>query len=131
MEAKKIAENYAHRIWDDKDLTAVDDLIASDCVIHSLLGDFYGPEAMKKIVQAWQKGFPDLKVTNNLVIAENDTVSIQWQAKGTHLGEFKGRNPTKKTVVYDGVTVYRIRGKLITEYWAYLDMQYLLGQLEK
>ena len=116
-------------MWDDKDLKAIDDLVDSNAVIHSLLGDFHGPASMKTVVQAWLKGFPDLHVSNDFVICENDLVSIQWRANGTHLGEFKGKNPTKKPVSYGGATVYRIKDGKIVEYWAYLDMQHLLSQL--
>lgn len=85
---------------------------------------------MKEVVQAWLKGFPDLSVKNELIIAENDLVSIQWSAKGTHKGEFKGKKPTGKPVSYSGVIVYRIKNSQIVEYWAYLDMQHLLSQIE-
>jgi len=33
-------------------------------------------------------------------------------------------------VSYSGVTVYRIKNGQIIEYWAYLDMQYMLSQIE-
>ena len=85
---------------------------------------------MQEVVQAWLKGFPDLSVKNELVISENDLVSIQWRAKGTHRGEFKGKSPTGKPVSYSGVTVYRIKNGQIIEYWAYLDMQHLFSQIE-
>lgn len=130
MEAKKIALEYAVRVWDDKDLTAIDELIHEECVIHSLLGDFYGPEKMKDVVEAWIVAFPDLSVTNTSVINENDLVVIQWQAKGTHLGDFKGISPTGKSVSYVGVTIYRVNQGSIVEYFAYLDMQHLLKQIK-
>ena len=63
--AKSVAEEYVHRVWDDKDLKAIDDLIDNNAVIHSLLGDFHGPASMKTVVQAWLKGFPDLNVSND------------------------------------------------------------------
>jgi predicted ester cyclase len=80
---------------------------------------------MKTVVQAWLKGFPDLNASTDHVICENDLASIQWRANGTHLGEFKGRNPAKKTVSYGGATVYRIKDgkiwvllhRLITVVW--------------
>ncbi|MBA3956853.1 MAG: ester cyclase [Parachlamydiaceae bacterium] len=126
---KLVAEAYAHRVWDDKNLKAIDELIHQNCVIHSLLGDFYGPASMKNVVQAWLKGFPDLMVKNSSVICEDDLVVIQWQAHGTHQGEFKGIMPTGKSISYTGVTVYRISHDKIIEYWAYLDMKHLLDQL--
>ena len=125
----EIAEEYAHKIWNDKDISTIDKLVHQNVVIHSLLGDFHGTKAMKDVVQAWLKGFPDLQVYNDIVISENDIVSIQWRANGTHQGEFKGRKPTGKPVSYSGVTVYRIKNNQIIEYWAYLDMQHVLSQI--
>lgn len=127
---KKIAEEYAHTVWNAKVIDVIDRLINKDILIHSLLGDFRGSQAMKEVVQAWLKGFPDLSVKNELIISENDLVSIQWSAKGTHKGEFKGKEPTGKPVSYSGVTVYRIKNDQIVEYWAYLDMQHLFSQIE-
>lgn len=126
---KKLVEIYAHRIWDEKDLRAIDELIHQKCVIHSLLGDFYGPKAMKNVVEAWLNGFPDLVVKNKSVICEQDLVVIQWQAHGTHQGEFKGIKPTGKSISYAGVTIYRVHQDKIVEYWAYLDMKHLLDQI--
>lgn len=128
--AKDIAEEYAEKVWNRKEIGTIDRLVHKDVLIHSLLGDFRGPEPMKEVVRAWLKGFPDLAVKNESIISENDLVSIQWSAKGTHEGEFKGRKPTAKSVSYSGVTVYRINTGQIVEYWAYLDMQHLLSQIE-
>lgn len=127
--SKETAETYANQVWNDKEISAVDKFLHQDAVIHSLLGDYHGTKAMKEVVQAWLKGFSDLRVDNEIIISENDLVSIQWRAKGTHNGEFKGRKPTGKPVSYSGVTVYRIKDNKIIEYWAYLDMQHLLSQI--
>lgn len=127
---KEIAEKYANKVWNDKEVSAIDRFVHKDILIHSLLGDFRGTQAMKEVVKAWLKGFPDLSVKNELIISENDLVSIQWSAKGIHKGEFKGKKPTEKPVSYSGVTVYRIKNGKIIEYWAYLDMQHLLSQIE-
>lgn len=127
--SKMVAESYAHRIWDEKDLSAVDDLLHQKIVIHSLLGDFHGPESMKKVVLAWLFGFPDLTVKNTAVICDQDLVAIHWQARGSHQGEFKGLKPTGKDVSYAGVTIYRVNEAKIIEYWAYIDMQHLLKQI--
>lgn len=126
---KKLAEKYAERVWNKKDLAAIDDFVHPQVIIHSLLGDFHGLEPMKNIVHTWLKGFPDLHVSNNLVVCENDLVVIQWTAKGTHRGEFKGKKALGKSVSYSGVTIYRVHDTKIIEYWAYLDMNHLLNQI--
>ena len=112
---KQVAETYAHRIWNDKDLKAIDELIHPDCVIHSLLGDFYGPESMKRVIQTWWSGFPDLVIRNIAIIAEKDLAVVHWQAHGSHLGEFKGINPTGRAISYAGVTIYRVSQSKIVE----------------
>lgn len=128
--AREIAEEYTNTVWNTKDLSVIDRLIHPDVIIHSPLGDFQGAQAMKEVVRTWLKGFPDLQVKNELVISENDLVSIQWHVKATQKGEFKGRKPTGKHASYGGVTVYRVKNGKVVEYWAYIDMQHLLNQIE-
>lgn len=129
MNNKTIAESYANRLWNDKDINVIDELMGQNVVIHSLLGDFHGIKGMKNIAKVWLHGFGDLHVHNDIVIGENDLVSIQWRVHATHTGEFKGIEPTGKSVAYSGVTVYRIQEGKIIEYWAYIDMQHLLQQM--
>lgn len=126
---KKIAEMYANKVWNEKNIETIDQFIHPDAVIHSLFGDVHGTQAMKDVVQAWLKGFPDLHVDNEIILAENDLVTLQWRATGSHQGEFKGKQPTGKKVSYSGMTLYRIQNNQIIEYWAYLDMQHLLNQI--
>lgn len=128
-EFRNVAEEYACRIWNKKDLIAIQELIHPKIIIHSLLGDFVGQEAMKNIVTAWLEGFPDLSIKNIATICEQDLVVIQWQASGIHQGKFMNIKPTGKSVSYQGVSIYRVKDNKITEYWAYLDMQHLLNQM--
>lgn len=127
--AKEVAEEYANKIWNNKDIHFIDHSVNHDVRIHSLMGESRGIENMKAVIHAWLAGFPDLQVINDIIIGENDLVSVQWRAKGTHQGEFKGIEPTGKSVAYSGVTVYRIKENRIIEYWAYLDMQHLFSQI--
>lgn len=130
VSCKEVAASYANQVWNEKEISAVDRFVHQDVVIHSLLGDYHGREALKEVIEIWLKAFPGLHVDNDSIISENDFVSIEWRAKGTHNGEFKGIKPTGKTVAYSGVTVYRIKDGKIIEYSAYLDMQHLLSQIE-
>ncbi len=36
---KKIAEEYANKLWKDKDVSVIDELVHHDVLIHSVLGD--------------------------------------------------------------------------------------------
>lgn len=126
---KRLIENYHNTVWNTKNLDIIKDLFHERAVIHSLFGKKKGPEVMKEIVQMWQKGFPDIHVLQIGVIAEHDIVVVHWEAKGTHLGEFKGIQPTKKRVNFSGVTIYRLENAKIVEYWAYIDMSNFMTQI--
>lgn len=129
LSAKAIAEEYTNTVWNEKDMSVINRLMHEDLLIHSSLGDFRGPAAMKEIVAAWLHGFPNLSVQLNQTIAEKDLVVIQWSAQGIHQGNFKHHSPTGKSVSYSGVTIYNIQEGKIIEYWAYLDLHSLLSQL--
>lgn len=126
---KTVAEEYADRIWNKRDLLATEELLDSNVIIHSLLGNFQGVDSMKKIIQSWLTGFPDLIVENMAIASENDRVFLQWKANGTHSGIFKGIAPTNHKVNYEGVTIYRINMGKIVEYWSYTDMLHIVEQL--
>lgn len=130
MHAKQIALNYAEKIWNTKNIDVIHQLMDQDVLIHSTLGDFRGLKALTDVIHAWLSAFPDLSVKNTHVIAEDDLVSIQWQAKGTHTGEFKGIGVSHNPINYTGATVYRVKEDKIVEYWTYIDMQHLVDQLQ-
>lgn len=125
----KIAEEYSHNIWNVKNLLAADQWLHPDIVIHSLLGDHIGIDAMKQVITGWLTGLPDLVVKHKQIISEKNTVVIHWDAEGTHKGIFKGISPTRKKVRYSGVSIYLFDEGKIKEYWGYLDMQHLLRQM--
>lgn len=126
---KATARKFSHQVWNIKDLSAIDELLHPDVVIHSLLGDFRGADHMRTVAETWLQAFPDLIVKHSSIIHQNDLVAIQWSAKGTHKGVFKGYEPTGKEITYSGMTLYRIRDDKIVEYWAYLDMQHICQQI--
>lgn len=80
-------------IYNRGDLTAVDELAASEMVIHAASGDIVGREGVRQYVAALRTGFPDLEVTVEEQIAEGDMVVTRWTARGTHAGVFQGSPP--------------------------------------
>ena len=129
-QAKKVAISYAHAVWDDQDITAIDRFFHPEAIIHSVLGDYKGSTAIKEVIQTWLHAFPDLKVTNTAVFGEEDRVAIQWKAQGTHKGMFKNIGPTDKQIHYQGVTIYQVQDERIIAYWVYIDMNDLLRQIK-
>src|SRR4051812_46954882 len=58
--------------------------------------------------------FPDKKFTEVVLVAEGDTVVLQWQLTGTQKGDLMGHRSTGKKVETYGVEIIRIKdGKII------------------
>jgi steroid delta-isomerase-like uncharacterized protein len=54
------------------------------------------------------KGFPDIQITVQEMVAEGDKVAAWWTFRGTHRGVFAGVAATGKTVEYGGADLYTV-----------------------
>ncbi|HSA79989.1 MAG TPA: ester cyclase, partial [Geminicoccaceae bacterium] len=70
-------------IYNRGDLAVVDELAASDLVIHASSQDIRGRDGAKQYVAALRAGFPDLHLTVEDQVAEGDMVVTRWTARGT------------------------------------------------
>ena len=90
----------------------LDELIAPDFVDH--YHQLRGLESYKKHVTMSIKGFADLHLTTEDMIAERDKVWVRIKEMGTHAGEFRGLAPTGKKVTFTVVHIWRIvDGKVV------------------
>lgn len=129
MNNKEIIINFSKRLWENQDLSAIDDFFAKNVIIHSPFKQVQGCAEMKEIAQKWLQAFPDLLIKWHDFIAEGDTVVSRWIATGTHLGGVFTTSPTHREVQYSGVTTYRLINGKVEEYWALVDMHAILSQL--
>ena len=95
-------------IYNRGDLAVVDELAASDLVIHASSQDIRGRDGAKQYVAALRAGFPDLHLTVEDQVAEGDMVVTRWTARGTHTGAFQGIPATGKAIRVAGTDIDRI-----------------------
>ncbi len=89
-----------------------------------------GPEGYKRLVALYTAAFPDLHITLNDTISEDNKVVMSWTATGTHKGELRGIAPTDKRFSVEGVTISRFaEGKILESRvsWDALGMMQQLG----
>ncbi|GEM_PF-231332 len=137
MKAKAMAEQNANivrrffeEVWNNNNLSLVDELLASDFVDHSAPpGTPGGIEGYKKTVAMFRSAFPNIQFTLDHILAEGDRVAIRLTGRGTHKGNFMGIAPTGKQVSFSGMTFIRLRDGKITERWGISDMPGLMQQL--
>ena len=130
-ELKEYFVDITQRIWNNKEFELIDENFHFNAKIHSVLGDFKGPQGMRSVVNQWFKGFSKINIEVSKVSVGGDLISIFWKAETLHDGVFYQKNPTLKVVTYEGESTYRIEEGIIVEYWGFLDAQRLSQQIEK
>jgi steroid delta-isomerase-like uncharacterized protein len=88
-----------------------------------------GIEQAQQLMTAYTAAFPNLQVTPEDLVAEENKVAIRNTWRGTHQGLFQGLPPTGKHVMFTGTDIFRCEGGKIAEQWADLDALGLMQQL--
>ncbi len=130
---KEIARRFREDLWNAGDLSLADELIAPDCLLHSVIPfpiDFArGPDAIRHLVFFYQMAFSDIRITAEQIVAEGDTVAVRWTARGRHTGHLLGLPPTGRETVTTGIDMLRIVNGRIVEGWIDWDALSLLEQI--
>ncbi|HJT14397.1 MAG TPA: ester cyclase [Dongiaceae bacterium] len=116
-------------VYNRGDLSVVDEVAASDLVIHASSQDIRGREGAKQYVATLRAAFPDLHFTIEDQIAEGDRVVTRWTARGTHRGEFQSVPATGKKIRLEGTDIDRMADGKVVECWAHVDELGLMQQL--
>ena len=125
-EIKVIARRYVD-VWNQHDPAALDTVFAATAVRHD---PATGIESIRAIMQSLLTAFPDLLLTIDQELADEDCAILRWTATGTHNGDFQGIPPTGKPINVKGTSVYQCAdGKMIAEHsiWDALGMLKQLG----
>lgn len=129
-ENKTLIRRFYEEVFNKRNLAALDDFFAPDHVDHTLPpGLPVGPEGTKQAIATMLKGFPDLRVTIEDMIAEGDKVVIWFTTHGTQQGTLGGIPPTGKQVAVSTIEITRMAGGKIAEDWGLDDRLGMLRQL--
>ena len=77
-----------------------------------------------------RSAFPDIRVTEEEVIASGDMVAVLGLWRGTHDGPFFGIEATGRYCEMRGMVLWRIVDGLIAERWAVLDYDALFQAIQ-
>jgi steroid delta-isomerase-like uncharacterized protein len=110
--------------------TTIDEVVQPDARIGTPLPlDVTGAEAMKQVLATLVRAFPDLHVTVEELIAEDDKVVARNSVTGTQRGEYMGHPPTGRSVTYNEIFILRFAGGRIAETAGVVDVMAQLRQL--
>jgi steroid delta-isomerase-like uncharacterized protein len=130
-ENKFLARAQLERVWSQGDDRAIDELYADGCIMHDpmLPVPLQGRTALRTLVHAYRRAFPNLSFSIDDQIAEGDRVVTRWTARGTHLRDLLGIPATGRQVQVSGATIARIERGRTAELWTHWDRTTLFKQL--
>jgi steroid delta-isomerase-like uncharacterized protein len=88
-----------------------------------------GREGLRALGKGVVAAFPDVNVTIEDLLADDDKVVERTTAHATHKGEFNGIPATGRKVVWTEIHIYRLKNGKIAELWSEVDFLGLLMQL--
>jgi len=98
-------------------LAVVDEVFHPNFVDRSTPEQPPGTEGVKDYISMVRTGFPDISITIEDLVAEEESVVVRTTWRGTHLGEYEGIAPTGKQVTRSMIQIFHVKdGKLLEEW---------------
>ena len=123
---KALVLRFYEQVINSHDLAAIVELLSADFV-HN--GEARGIQGQRKAIEALFAGLPDMKVTTEAAIAEEDLVVVRQSWTGTQTGRFLGIPPTNRPVLFTSMAMLRVVDGRIAEAWVNEDDLGLMRQL--
>ena len=103
-------------------LQALNDIFAANVVDHDPApGQAEGPKGFIEFFTTMRTAFPDLKVTVDHVVQDENNLAMAYKIHGTHKGDFLGIAPTGKVITARGMQIARYENGKIIERWGSSD----------
>jgi len=99
-------------------LAVVDEVFTPHFVDHSTPDQAPGIDGVKEYITAVCKGFPDISVTIEDLVATVDSVAVRTTWRGAHLGEYEHIAPTGKQITRTMIQVFRVVEGKLSEEWS-------------
>jgi predicted ester cyclase len=122
------------RFWDGfnaHDLDVWDTVCSAGFVNHD--PGLPTPEAdlptIKRTIGGLLAAFPDLRSSEDELLAAGERVVVRRTMRGTHRGPFMGIAPTGQAVEFSGIWLAHLREGKIAEQWVSFDALGLLRQI--
>jgi len=120
---KALVRRFYEEVWDRGNTGFASEVFADDYVRHDLRPTeaLPGPAGQQKIADDFRAAFPDLAITVDLIIGEQDFVVGRWTATGTHLGSSGGLEPSGRRVSFSAANIFRFEDGKVAELWNHRD----------
>ena len=118
-ENKAVVQRLIDEVLNAGRLELIDELYSADTA-----------EAAMRWVEPFRLAFPDVEMRTIELVAEGDRVVGRFRCSGTHLGPWRGRQPTGRRMHdIDEVYFFTVRDGRIAETWGIEDTAKRIRQL--
>jgi steroid delta-isomerase-like uncharacterized protein len=132
LEENKAVVQRLFDIINDGRLDELAQVVAQDVVDHNavIFMQPEGPGGVEEGVRMLLQGFPDLRLTTQELLAEDDQVVARFTMSGTNTGDYRGLPaPTQQRFESEAIAILRIAGGRVTELRGTADRLGMLTQL--
>lgn len=118
----------ALRMWNEHDPSPADELYAQEVVWRDtgLPQATMGLDAFKGYVQSLFEAYPDLRITFEDTVIEDDQMVIRWTISGTPAGSVRDTIPEGIQVSFSGLSLLNFADGKVVEGWDFyhaMDLQ--------
>jgi steroid delta-isomerase-like uncharacterized protein len=129
-ENRKLMRRFYEEVMNRGNLDFIDEFCSPDYVEHSPESPTPDRNGLKQELAMVRGAFPDVHVTVEDLIAEDDKVVARTTARGTNTGAFLGFPATGKVVTIMGMDIVHFADGKAVEHWAMMDDLGMMQQLE-
>jgi steroid delta-isomerase-like uncharacterized protein len=130
---KDVMYRWFDEVWNKGQASAIDELLASDAVIHGLNdasgNPVTGSEVFRNFHNQFRSAFPDIVIDVEDCIAEGDKVVARCHVRAKHSGPLVGLSATNADVDFNGIAIIRVENGKIAEAWNNFDFLTMNKQL--
>ena len=128
-----ILHRWYEEVWNKGRAELIDEMIAPEAIAHGLEdpsgNPVRGPEEFKKFFQGFRAAFPDIHITVEETVSEDDLVVAYCKIKATHTGPAFGMQATNMPVAFEGMLMFRVRDGKCVEAWNSFDFFKMFQQM--
>jgi predicted ester cyclase len=125
---KAVVREFTRIFKNEHNVDGIDHLFAGNFQHHFKPPVRAGLDGFKDIGRMMNTAFPDVVVTEEDLIATEDTVVERSSAVATHRAPMMGEPPTNKQVRWSEIHIYRLRDGKIIGHWVEFSLLELLKQ---
>lgn len=108
---RMLVTEYARRVWNEHDLSAVDDFVPESTLLLDPAGDKYVSRAeLKDRIGGVLRVMPDHRLNVGTIVAGDNSVIFQWETSGHWTDGDRGSFP----VCFGGMTYWKVVDDRIT-----------------